>query len=72
MQIENQLTFHPAIREAAVVAVPDQRYGEVVGAWIVREKGTCQSREEVRKWVADGMNPQVSFENAYTIIRPTN
>lgn len=58
VQIENQLTFHPAIREAAVIAVPDQRYGEVVGAWIVREKGTNQSREEVRKWVADEMNPQ--------------
>ncbi|KAI5121807.1 hypothetical protein M0805_009799 [Coniferiporia weirii] len=60
VQIENRLTFHPAIREAAVVAVPDVKYGETVGAWVVREKGTHVSREEVRRWVAEGMNPQNS------------
>ncbi|KAJ2918969.1 hypothetical protein MD484_g1453, partial [Candolleomyces efflorescens] len=34
VQIENTLTAHHSIREAAVVAVPDPKYGEVVGAWI--------------------------------------
>ncbi|KAL5476811.1 hypothetical protein ACEPAI_2997 [Sanghuangporus weigelae] len=34
VQIENRITFHPAIREAAAVSVPDRKYGEVVGAWI--------------------------------------
>ncbi|OCB89127.1 acetyl-CoA synthetase-like protein [Sanghuangporus baumii] len=34
VQIENRMTFHPAIREAAAVSVPDRKYGEVVGAWI--------------------------------------
>jgi len=58
VQIENRLTFHPAIREAAVIAVPNAKYGEVVGAWIVRADGTRQTREEVRAWVAEGMNPQ--------------
>ncbi|KAH8110335.1 acetyl-CoA synthetase-like protein [Phellopilus nigrolimitatus] len=58
VQIENRLTFHPAIREAAVVAVPDIKYGEAIGTWIVRERGTRLSRDEVRKWVAEGMNPQ--------------
>ncbi|KAH8116133.1 acetyl-CoA synthetase-like protein [Phellopilus nigrolimitatus] len=57
-QIENRLTFHPAVREAAVVAVPDIKYGEVVGTWIVRERGARLSCDEIRKWVADGMNPQ--------------
>lgn len=37
VQIENQLTCHRGIREAAAVAVPDRRYGEVVGVFIVRE-----------------------------------
>lgn len=59
MQIENILTAHPSIREAAVVAVPDAKYVEVVGAWIVLEPGTKMTREEVRKVVSDGMNPQV-------------
>ena len=60
VQIENVLTAHPAISEAAAVAVPHPVLGEVVGAWIVREdKARHLSREEVREIVAQGMNPQV-------------
>ncbi|KAI0790402.1 acyl-CoA synthetase [Abortiporus biennis] len=70
VQIENVLTAHPSIREAATVAVPDTRYGEVVGAWIALEDhhhhhqqetssgSISMSREDVRKVVAEGMNPQ--------------
>ncbi|KDQ20227.1 hypothetical protein BOTBODRAFT_101410 [Botryobasidium botryosum FD-172 SS1] len=59
VQIENKLTQHPSIREAAVVSVPDPKYGEVVGAWIVRHPTEERlSREEVRKWVKDSMNHQ--------------
>ncbi|CDO75737.1 hypothetical protein BN946_scf184921.g13 [Trametes cinnabarina] len=58
VQIENILTAHPHIREAAVVAVPDSKYGEVVGAWIVREPDTAISKDETRRVVAEGMNPQ--------------
>lgn len=60
VQIENVLMGHPAILEAAVVAVPDPRYVEVVGAWIVRDPHhPGLSREGVRRTVAEGMNPQV-------------
>ncbi|TFK71890.1 acetyl-CoA synthetase-like protein [Pluteus cervinus] len=58
VQIENALTAHPHIREAAVVCVPDATYGEVVGAWIVREPGSNMAREEVRRSVTENMNPQ--------------
>ncbi|RXW24833.1 hypothetical protein EST38_g1049 [Candolleomyces aberdarensis] len=60
VQVENTLTAHHSIREAAVVAVPDPKYGEVVGAWIVREPGAEfeLSRKEVRDVVWRGMNPQ--------------
>lgn len=60
MQIENALTAHPSIREAAAVSVPDTKYGEVVGAFVVREPNTHMSREDVRRAVSDTMNPQVS------------
>lgn len=60
VQIENALTAHPAIREAAAVSVRDTKYGEVVGAWIVREPSTNISREDVRRTVSESMNPQVS------------
>jgi len=58
VQIENALTAHSSVREAAVVSVPDARYGEVVGAWVVREPNTHISREDVRRAVSEAMNPQ--------------
>ncbi|KAG8883614.1 hypothetical protein FRB97_006308, partial [Tulasnella sp. 331] len=60
VQIENVLTAHPAINEAVVVSIPDEKYVEVVGAWIVRQQGEDPvSRDDVREWVASKMNPQV-------------
>lgn len=59
MIVENALTAHPQVREAAAVAVPDSKYGEVVGAWIVRQPNTNMSREDVYRSVADNINPQV-------------
>ncbi|KAI9508077.1 acetyl-CoA synthetase-like protein [Russula earlei] len=58
VQIENALLSNPSILEAAVVSVPDGKYGEVVGAWIRRKAGSKLSRESVRKIVWESMNPQ--------------
>lgn len=52
------MTEHSDIREAASIAVPDTKYGEVVGAWIVREPHSKLSREDVRQYVTKTMNPQ--------------
>lgn len=60
MQIENALTTHPSVLEAAAISVPDETYGEVVGAWIVRRPASNKmSRAEIRELVAERMNPQV-------------
>jgi len=64
VQIEDALLTNHSIREAAIVAVPDGEYGEVVGAWIVRSTGAGSgriSRDDVRKMVREKMNPQVCF-----------
>ncbi|KAI0284616.1 acyl-CoA synthetase [Russula aff. rugulosa BPL654] len=58
VQIENALTSNPNILEAAVISVPDKKYGEVVGAWIKPKAGVMLSRESVRKIVWETMNPQ--------------
>ncbi|KAJ7275033.1 hypothetical protein C8J57DRAFT_1313435 [Mycena rebaudengoi] len=58
IQIENVILTNPEIEEAAVVSVPDSKYGETVGAWIVRKSGSTVSREAVRATVVQGMNPQ--------------
>lgn len=40
-EIENALLAHPDIAAAAVTAVPDQRFGEGVGAWVALARGVC-------------------------------
>lgn len=58
VQIENSLTSQDGVEEAAVVSVPDTTYGEVVGAWIVRQTGIFTSREDIRSQVVKTLNPQ--------------
>jgi acyl-CoA synthetase (AMP-forming)/AMP-acid ligase II len=60
VQIEDVIASHPAILEAAAIAVPDEQFGEVVGAWVVRQPDGHITREEVRKSVGENINPQVS------------
>ncbi|KAJ3986184.1 acyl-CoA synthetase [Lentinula detonsa] len=65
VQIENVLLADHSIREAAVVSVPHKEYGEVVGAWIVRNTGTVSghprsSRNDIKNIVREKMNPQTA------------
>jgi acyl-CoA synthetase (AMP-forming)/AMP-acid ligase II len=63
VQIENVLLTNEGIREAAAISVPNATYGEVVGAWIVRQPGTNISRQDVRRTVISSMNPQASAKS---------
>ncbi|KAJ1305913.1 hypothetical protein OPQ81_010632 [Rhizoctonia solani] len=59
VQIENCLTSHPEIVEAAAIGVPDERFGEVVGIWILlRPDAKSFTRQEAVNWVKAQMNPQ--------------
>ncbi|KAF8740229.1 AMP-binding enzyme C-terminal domain, partial [Rhizoctonia solani] len=59
IRIEDCLTSHTEIVEAAVIAVPDERFGEVVGAWILlRPDAKSFTRREAVDWVKSKMNPQ--------------
>ncbi|QRV83968.1 AMP binding enzyme [Ceratobasidium sp. AG-Ba] len=59
VQIENCITSHPDIVEAAAIGVPDDRFGEVVGVWILLRHGARPlSKDEVTEWVKSKMNPQ--------------
>ena len=50
-EIEEALIAHPAVAEAAVVAVPDEEWGEGVGAAIVLKPGATVTTGELQLWV---------------------
>ncbi len=52
-EIEEVLYEHPAVREAAVVAVPDAELGEEVGAAVALRAGAEADAHELRDFVRD-------------------
>jgi long-chain acyl-CoA synthetase len=52
-EIEEVLYEHPAVAEAAVVGVPDDKMGEEVGAAVVLKEGQDVSADELRDFVKE-------------------
>jgi long-chain acyl-CoA synthetase len=50
-ELEEMLYEHPAVREAAVVGVPDDELGEEIGAAVVLKEGAQASADELRDHV---------------------
>ena len=48
-EIESVLHAHPAVAEAAVVGVPDERWGEVCAAFVVLRPGATATEDELRE-----------------------
>jgi len=50
-EIEDVLTAHPAVGEAAVVGIPDSEWGEKVAAVVVLADDAAATEEELKNWV---------------------
>jgi HIP---CoA ligase len=46
-EIEQTISRHPAVSEAAVIGVPDARLGEVCRAYVIRRPGAAVTAEEI-------------------------
>ena len=51
VEVEHALELHPAVREAAVVGVPDERWGEVPRAFVSLVAGAVADEAELVAWV---------------------
>jgi acyl-CoA synthetase (AMP-forming)/AMP-acid ligase II len=50
VEIENALTRHPDVDEAAVIGVPHERLGETGMAFVVRRPGSSLSEAKLIAW----------------------
>lgn len=51
VDLENALVAHPAVREAAVIGVPDEKWLERPCAYVVPEPGAAPTASELRSWL---------------------
>jgi long-chain acyl-CoA synthetase len=56
-EIEEVLTTHPGVIEAAVAGVPDEAKGEVAHAWVVLRAGASATAEELRAYCRERLAP---------------
>lgn len=52
-EVEHVLATHPAIAEAAVIAIPDARMGEVCGACVVLHPGHALTLDDLTAWARE-------------------
>jgi acyl-CoA synthetase (AMP-forming)/AMP-acid ligase II len=57
LEIEDVLRDHPAIRECAVVGLPDPEWGQLVCVAVEVERGMDLTLDELRAWAADRLAP---------------
>lgn len=54
LEIENCLLAHPGVADVSVVGVPDEKYGEVVAAFVITrevDSPRVPAQEDIQSWV---------------------
>ncbi len=53
VELENEIMAHPSVREAAVIGVPDEKWGERPLACVVAEDGEQLDADALRRFLSD-------------------
>jgi fatty-acyl-CoA synthase len=53
IEVENTLYQHPAVQEVAVIAIPDDRWGEVPKAFVAPKPGVQPTAEDIMQFCRD-------------------
>jgi fatty-acyl-CoA synthase len=67
MELENALMAHPDVTEAAVIGVPDEKWGERPLAAVVRREGADVTAEQLREFLA-GRVPRWQLPERWSFI----
>ncbi len=52
-EVEAVLDQHPAVAQSYVIGVPDEKWGEIGGAWVVPRPGAAPSPQELSQFCAE-------------------
>ena len=55
IEVENMIYQHPAVQEVAVIAIPDDKWGEVPKAFVVPKPGLTPTAEEIMQFCRERM-----------------
>ena len=77
LEVENCILAHPGVVDVSVVGVKDERYGEVVGAFVIRKEGWKEGFsnekslgvDEVREWVRNRMSRHLGTSGFFGDLR---
>jgi acyl-CoA synthetase (AMP-forming)/AMP-acid ligase II len=67
MELENMLMAHPSVAEAAVIGVPDEKWGERPLAAVVPVSGTAVTPDELRAFLGEKL-PRWQLPERWTFI----
>jgi acyl-CoA synthetase (AMP-forming)/AMP-acid ligase II len=67
VEVEAMLLGHPAVQEAAVVGLPDAKWGEAPHAWIVTKSGATLADGELRTFCREHM-AHFKVPHSFTVV----
>ena len=72
LEIENCLLAHPGVKEVSVVGLPDERYGEAVGGFVILNDVVQVEKRELREWVRKKLSHHLGKLISFVVVCTTH